>query len=135
MTDVKLEDRPAVYVLASASGAHFFEGSARSLRTRVETHMAGMVTKTKNSRPLRLVYFEYCESYMEAKRRESWLKSEQGRHFLTQYLDPKASDRRKRQNRPSAQQRLREMAPRRRGRHVGLPATAEKPVVRRVNWR
>ena len=45
-------------------------------------HMSGKVSRTKNRRPLELVYYEYCETYTQARQRENWLKSGQGREFL-----------------------------------------------------
>jgi predicted GIY-YIG superfamily endonuclease len=41
---------------------------------------------TNSRRPLKLVYYEYFESYTEARRREIWLKSGQGREWLKEQM-------------------------------------------------
>jgi predicted GIY-YIG superfamily endonuclease len=44
--------------------------------------MDGQVARTRNRRPLKLAYFEYTIDYTEARKRENWLKSGQGRKWL-----------------------------------------------------
>jgi len=66
-----VKERPAAYVLCSNSGDYFYKGSCRNLVKRMKDHLAGRVRHTKNKRPLRLVYFEYCESYTVARQRET----------------------------------------------------------------
>jgi len=81
-----LELRPAVYVLSSDQGGYLYKGSTRELSERIKTHLSGDVSRTQNRRPLELVYFEYCENYTEARKRESWLKSGRGREWLKEHL-------------------------------------------------
>ena len=77
-----LEHRPAAYALRNVVANWTYKGSTRDLADRISAHLAGKVSRTRNRRPLELVYFEYCESYTSARQRENWLKSGQGREFL-----------------------------------------------------
>ncbi len=79
-------NRPAVYVLKGSSGDYLYKGSTRSLSDRIKAHQHGKVRRTRNRRPLTLVYYEYCEDYTVARRRENWLKSGAGRGFLKEQL-------------------------------------------------
>ena len=87
-----VEARPAVYVLAGADGLYLYKGSCRDLRERLKHHRAGSVAHTKNRRPLRLVYHEYCDDYTLARQRENWLKSGQGRAWLKQELSARVAE-------------------------------------------
>lgn len=78
----RAEERPAAYVVASADGCYLYKGSGRNLRERLKDHRAGRVSRTKNRRPLTLVYKEYFDAYTEARRKELFLKSGQGRAWL-----------------------------------------------------
>ena len=71
-----------VYVLLGSDGAYMYKGSAHDLRKRVTEHMQGRVAQTRNRRPLRLIHVEYVDDYTEARRRENWLKSGQGRKWF-----------------------------------------------------
>ena len=61
-----------------------YTGAARNLRERLRDHQAGRGKRTKNQRPLQLVYHETMPSYSEALARETFLKSGQGRKWLEQ---------------------------------------------------
>ena len=77
----KLPETPGVYVLLGSNGLRY-TGAARNLRERLRDHQAGRGKRTKNQRPLRLVYHEQASSYSEALVREAFLKSGQGRAWL-----------------------------------------------------
>lgn len=77
-----VESRVGVYVLLGSDGGYMYKGSARDLRKRIDEHMNGSVPRTCNRRPLKLLLVEYTEDYTEARRRENWLKSGQGRKWL-----------------------------------------------------
>jgi putative endonuclease len=77
-----LEPQPGAYVLLGADGQYMYKGSARDLRKRVADHLCGRVARTRNRRPLMLVHVEYTSDYTEARQRENWLKSGQGRKWL-----------------------------------------------------
>ena len=81
------ENKPASYVLMSGAGDYLYKGSCRDLAQRMSDHHAGRVQCTKGRRPLVLVYHEYCETYTEARKRENFLKSGQGRAWLKKFLD------------------------------------------------
>ena len=80
------EERPAAYVLCPEKESYLYKGSCRKLSKRMRDHRAGRVSRTKNRRPLRLVYFEYCQDFSEARKRENFLKSGAGRAFLVDRL-------------------------------------------------
>ena len=79
-----VEPRPAAYVLRGAAADYLYKGSCRDLVKRLKDHRAGRVSRTRNRRPLRLVHFEYCPDYTNARKQENWLKSGAGRKFLQQ---------------------------------------------------
>jgi putative endonuclease len=82
----RLKHDPAAYALRSADKSWVYKGSARDLADRISAHFSGKVSRTKNRRPLELVYYEYCENYTDARRRENWLKSGQGREWLKKHI-------------------------------------------------
>jgi putative endonuclease len=82
----QLEPRPAAYALSNQDGSWVYKGSTRDLEVRVSEHFSGQVSRTKSRRPLKLVYYEYFESYTDARRREIWLKSGQGREWLKEQM-------------------------------------------------
>ena len=58
---------PAAYVVSPANRAYLYKGSARNLQERLRDHLAGRVSRTKNRRPLHLLYHRYCETYPLAR--------------------------------------------------------------------
>ena len=78
-----------VYVLESLKDRNRYIGFTKDLRKRIKEHNNLQSTATKGRVPLRLIYFEGCLNGLDAKRRESYLKTTQGRRFLglrlTQY--------------------------------------------------
>lgn len=85
-TLARILPKPAAYVVASLSGDYLYKGSSRNLQERLKDHLAGRKSRTKNRRPLALVYFEYFESYSGALKQERFLKSGQGRRWLQTLL-------------------------------------------------
>ena len=77
-----LKSRVGAYVLLGRDGVYMYKGSARDIRKRVIDHLQGRVARTRNQRPLKLIHVEYSANYTEARRRENWLKSGQGRKWL-----------------------------------------------------
>jgi putative endonuclease len=78
----ELEHRPAAYVLESADRSYRYKGPCRDLPVRMQDHHEGRVSRTKNRRPLKLIYFEYFGEYGMARQREMYLKSGAGREWL-----------------------------------------------------
>jgi len=71
-----------VYVLLSEKDREFYIGYSRDLRKRLQEHNAKKVFSTKSKLPLKLIYVEACLNEEDARRREYYLKTTQGRRFL-----------------------------------------------------
>ncbi|MEK7516114.1 MAG: GIY-YIG nuclease family protein [Patescibacteria group bacterium] len=71
-----------VYVLESLKDFKRYIGYTNNLKKRMEEHEKGMSFATKCRLPFRLTYYEACLNEADAKRREHYLKSTQGRRFL-----------------------------------------------------
>lgn len=71
-----------VYVLESLRDGHRYIGFTNNLKKRIEEHENSKVFSTKSRLPIRLIYFEGCLDEIDAKRREHYLKTTQGRRFL-----------------------------------------------------
>ena len=71
-----------VYVLESLKDYERYIGYTNNLNRRLEEHKAGKSFATKFRRPFKLIYFEGCLNPKDAKRREHYLKTTQGRRFL-----------------------------------------------------
>ncbi len=72
-----------VYVLESLKDGNRYIGyTGYKLTKRIKEHEAGYNFSTKFRRPFKLIYFEGCLNEQDAKRRENYLKTTQGRRFL-----------------------------------------------------
>lgn len=71
-----------VYVLESLKDKDLYIGYTNNLKRRLEEHNKGQSFATKFRLPFRLIYFEGCINQKDAKRRENYLKTTQGRRFL-----------------------------------------------------
>lgn len=71
-----------IYVLESLLDGKHYIGYTHNLRKRIEEHENGKSFATKFRRPFKLIYFEGCLHSEDAKRREDYLKTHQGRKFL-----------------------------------------------------
>jgi len=71
-----------VYVLLSEKENELYIGYTRDLKQRIQKHNAKKVFSTKSKLPLKLIYVEACLNEEDAKRREGYLKTTQGRRFL-----------------------------------------------------
>jgi len=71
-----------VYVLESLKDGERYIGYTNNLRKRIEEHNKGLSFATKFRLPFKLIYFEGCLNMQDAKRRENYLKTTQGRRFL-----------------------------------------------------
>ena len=70
------------YVLESKKDKGLYVGYTNNLQKRLEEHYKGTNFSTKFRLPFRLIYFEGCLNMQDAKRRENYLKTTQGRRFL-----------------------------------------------------
>ena len=71
-----------VYILQSQKDKELYIGYTNNLKKRLEEHNKGLSFSTKIRTPLKLIYFEGCLNQDDAKRREHYLKTTQGRRFL-----------------------------------------------------
>ncbi len=71
-----------VYVLESLKDFKRYVGFTTNLTKRLEEHSKGLNFSTNYRLPFKLIYFEACLSEIDAKRRENYLKTTQGRRFL-----------------------------------------------------
>jgi putative endonuclease len=71
-----------VYVLESLKDNKRYIGYTSNLKRRLEEHNQGKSFSTKFRLPFKLIYFEGCLYDLDAKRRERYLKTSQGRKFL-----------------------------------------------------
>ncbi len=71
-----------VYVLKSVKDDKLYVGYTNNLVKRMEEHKKGLSFATKFRLPFKLIYFEGCLNQEDAKRREGYLKTTQGRRFL-----------------------------------------------------
>lgn len=73
------------YVLRCGDG-NLYVGSTGNLRSRITQHQAGRVTATASRLPVRLEYYEACQSEISARLREKQLKTGFGRAYLKRRL-------------------------------------------------
>lgn len=71
-----------VYVLESLKDNQRYIGYTNNLKDRIKEHENGKSFSTKPRLPVKLIYFEGCLDEIDAKRRERYLKTTQGRRFL-----------------------------------------------------
>ena len=71
-----------MYVLESSKDKELYIGFTNNLKKRIEEHNKGMNFSTKFRLTFQLIYFEGCKNMEDAKRREHYLKTTQGRRFL-----------------------------------------------------
>jgi putative endonuclease len=71
-----------VYVLESKLNKKLYIGYTRDLVRRVKEHNLGQEPATKPNLPWRLIYYEANLNEQDAKRREAYLKTNQGGRLL-----------------------------------------------------
>ena len=75
-----------IYVLESLEGKELYIGYTNNLRERFREHNQGLSRATKRYLPWRLIYYEACLNQQDAKRRENYFKTTQGRRLLKKRL-------------------------------------------------
>ena len=75
-----------VYILLSLSDNKRYIGFTTGLKLRLKEHFEGRVFSTKYRRPLILMYAECCLNEADARRREKYFKTTDGRRFLAKRL-------------------------------------------------
>jgi putative endonuclease len=71
-----------VYVLRSVVDSNFYVGYSSDLNKRLQQHEKGLVSSTKNRRPLVLVYYEASLNQQDAIHREKYLKTSWGKRYI-----------------------------------------------------
>ena len=71
-----------IYVLESLKDGDKYTGYTNNLKRRTEEHKRGLSFSTKFRLPFKLICFEGCLNEQDAKHREHYLKTTQGRRFL-----------------------------------------------------
>jgi putative endonuclease len=74
------------YILKSEKDGNNYAGYTQDLKLRFQQHQEGLVTSTKNRRPLKLIYFEACLNQADALKREKYFKTHYGKMFLKNRL-------------------------------------------------
>jgi putative endonuclease len=75
-----------VYVLESKKNNNLYIGRTRNIPHRVKEHNLGANKSTRPYGPWKLVYYETCLNEQDAKRREQYLKTNQGGRLLKRRL-------------------------------------------------
>jgi putative endonuclease len=76
-----------VYVLRSTVFKRSYVGYTKDVDVRLLQHNAGQVAATRTGRPWQLLAFEKFETSLEARRRESYLKTTSGRRHLAKLFE------------------------------------------------
>ncbi|MDO8522980.1 MAG: GIY-YIG nuclease family protein [bacterium] len=71
-----------VYLLESIENDNLYIGYTTDLVKRLREHNNGLNTSTKPYRPWRVIYYEACLNEDDAKRREKYLKTNQGARLI-----------------------------------------------------
>ncbi|HMV10206.1 MAG TPA: GIY-YIG nuclease family protein [Cyclobacteriaceae bacterium] len=75
-----------VYVLRSAKSGKRYVGMTQDVTLRLAQHNSGKSKFTSGHMPWKLIYQETYSGSVEARVREKYLKSSQGRRFLDKEL-------------------------------------------------
>jgi len=68
-----MEEFYYTYILKSEKDGNNYAGYTQDLKLRFEQHQKGLVTSTKDRRPLKLIYYEACLTQKDALKREKYL--------------------------------------------------------------
>ncbi|MBP7808104.1 MAG: GIY-YIG nuclease family protein [Bacteroidia bacterium] len=75
-----------VYVLKSEKDGRLYKGFTNNIDRRIDEHNKGQNKSTKGFRPWKLVHIEKFATLTEARNREKFLKTGQGRDYLKKIL-------------------------------------------------
>ncbi len=84
-----------VYCIESAKYDELYFGFTADLKRRILEHNQKLNFSTKRYVPWKLVYYEACLNVKDAKRREQYLKTSQGRRMFKVRLKDYFYERRK----------------------------------------
>lgn len=74
-----------VYLLL-LNNKQIYTGFTANLKQRISDHKRGKVKSTINRRPVKLIHYEVYLLEEDARRREKFLKTSDGKRFLKQQL-------------------------------------------------
>ena len=74
------------YILESLKNGNLYIGYTKNLRKRLIEHNQGKSKSSKPYLPWKLIYYEACLNIDDAKRREKYFKTSQGRRLLKRRL-------------------------------------------------
>ena len=83
-----------VYLLRSKLDNSFYVGYTRNLKRRLMEHNSGLNSSTKHSKPWDLIFFEGYLNEVDAKRREKYLKTNQGARIIKRMIKEYLFDKR-----------------------------------------
>jgi putative endonuclease len=75
-----------VYCLKSKNTDKLYFGFTNDLKRRLGEHNSGLNFSTKPYIPWELIYYEACTNEIDAKRREKYMKTTQGRRMFERRL-------------------------------------------------
>jgi putative endonuclease len=76
-----------VYILQSKIDGMIYKGIAKDVQHRLYEHNRGENRSTKAKRPWKLVYLEQYNTRIQARNREKFFKSGEGRELIRQILN------------------------------------------------
>ena len=74
-----------VYILRMDNG-QYYTGYTSDLKRRVREHTKGSVSSTSRRLPVKLIHYEAYALASDARRREKFLKSTEGKRLLRQQI-------------------------------------------------
>jgi len=74
-----------IYILLLCNG-QLYTGFTTNLNARLQQHNNGKVKSTAKRRPLKLIHYEVYSKKSDARRREKYLKTTEGKRFLKQQI-------------------------------------------------
>jgi putative endonuclease len=75
-----------VYILKSLKNGSYYKGISKDLELRLRQHNNGLTSGNKLSRPFILVFVQICDSLIEARHLEEYLKSGSGREIIPELI-------------------------------------------------
>lgn len=76
----------AVYLLQSKVDDSFYIGYTKNIKKRLFEHNSGINFSTKSKRPWKLIFFEGYLNEQDARRREKYLKTNQGARLVKRMI-------------------------------------------------
>jgi putative endonuclease len=84
-----------IYCLESEKFDELYFGCTNDLKRRIKEHNQKLNFSTKRYAPWKLIYYEACLNEKDAKRREKYLKTNQGRRMMKARIKEYLYERRK----------------------------------------